>query len=142
MFEEVSCAICFLCLSSGSCINPYPNRRRLRPRRVFCCNLRPSVYDLSCLLSTWHTVKPLDKVVDSVRAGVTGLAYLRNGATELRALLTREACRKLYASLCDAIVRNRGKVGIVVATIVLFRSLHSFLQSSSRSRDAASLAFD
>ena len=55
-----------------------------------------------------RTVKPLDRVVDSVRAGVTGLAYLRNGATALRALLTRVAFRKLYASLCDAIVQGIG----------------------------------
>lgn len=72
---------------------------------MFCCDLLSLVSGHLLDLPVGHTVKPLDKVVDSVRAGVTGLAYLRNGATELRALLTREACRKLYASLCDAIVR-------------------------------------
>lgn len=55
------------------------------------------------------TVRPFDKVVDSVRAGVTGLAYLRNGAMALRALFVRAACRKLYASLWDAISEWRRK---------------------------------
>ena len=55
-------------------------------------------------------------MVDSVRAGVTGLAYLRNGATAFRALLTRVALRKLYASLCDAIVKGRKKGLSVLGT--------------------------
>lgn len=58
----------------------------------------------SLLLVGSHTVRPFERVVDSVLAGVTGLAYLRNGATEFKALLTRLAFRKLYASLCDAIL--------------------------------------
>lgn len=62
--------------------------------------------------ATERTVRPLDRVVDCVRAGVTGLAYLRNGATELRALLTRVAFRKLYASLCDAIVKGVEREGV------------------------------
>lgn len=141
MFEKMSCTVCLLCFSSRSCIDPYSNGRGLRPWRVLGCDLYSLAFALSSPLDRSRTVKPFDKVVDSVRAGVTGLAYLRNGATELRALLTREACRKLYASLCDAIVRIRGKVKVVVAAIVLFRSLHCCTQSSSRSRDAASLAY-
>ena len=65
-----------------------------------------------------RTVKPFDKVVDSVLAGVTGLAYLRNGATEFKALFTLDACRKLYASLCDAISSGYRKVRIVVGAAV------------------------
>lgn len=57
-------------------------------------------------------------MVDSVRAGVTGLAYLRNGATAFKALLTRVALRKLYASLCDAIVSGRKKGMGVLRTAV------------------------
>ena len=61
-------------------------------------------------------MSPFERVVDSVRAGVTGLAYLRNGATAFRALLTRVAFLKLYASLCDAIVKCDKLVMIVVET--------------------------
>lgn len=104
MFEEMSCTVCFFSFSSGTCINPYSNSRCLRPWRMFCCNLSPNQHSTTPI-SLCHTVKPFDNVVDSVRAGVTGLAYLRNGATELSALLTRPIWCKRPASLCDILKR-------------------------------------
>ena len=83
---------------------------------MFCSDLKTLL--ISNDHHNWHlhTVKPFDRVVYSVLDGVTGLAYLRNGATELRALLTLEACRKLYASLWEAMIGTAGDIASVQET--------------------------
>lgn len=121
MFEEVSCAICLVCLSSRSSVNPNTNGRSLCPRRVFCGNLVQSA-DIPAPPTLLHTVRPFDRVVDSVFTPffTTGVAKpLLNGATVLRATRLRSPWVRLRANRRDAMEVDVKEVADVLELKIL-----------------------
>ena len=110
MLKKVCCAIGSVCLRPTAGVDPYTNSRGLCPRRVFSCYLRfDSVQDISNI-SGQHTVKPLDKVVLSVRdPWLTGVAKpLFTGWIDFKAARLRRAWLRFKAKRCAAMPVEHG----------------------------------